>query len=225
MSETISNEDWEGRRPEDLLARVFELYGTDAALSCSFGGTSGMVLLDMAARVFPRVRVTTLDTDFLFPETYALIARAEAHYGITVERVRTSLSPEAQADQFGEALWESDSDACCRIRKVEPMREAMAGLKAWITGIRRDQSPTRRETPAVTWDDKFSLVKVNPLVAWTEKDVWAYIVENDVPYNPLHDQGYASIGCTHCTRPIQIGEDLRAGRWSGSAKLECGLHK
>jgi phosphoadenosine phosphosulfate reductase len=221
----ILQEDWEGRSPEALLARVLGHFGRDAALSCSFGGTSGMVLLDMAARIAPDVRILTLDTSFLFPETYALIERVEAKYGIRVERVKTEVTPEEQAAQYGEALWERDPDACCRIRKVEPMRKATEGLRAWITGIRRDQSPTRRDTPAVKWDEKFNLVKVNPLVAWTEKDVWGYITSHDVPYNALHDQNYASIGCTHCTRPIQIGEDIRAGRWAGKGKLECGLHK
>ena len=225
MADSILDEDWEGRSPEALLARVLGEYGRDAALSCSFGGTSGMVLLDMAVRVAPDVRILTLDTEFLFPETYALIERVEERYGIAVERVKTGVTPEAQAAQYGEALWERDPDLCCRIRKVEPMRAATEGLRAWITGIRRDQSPTRRDTPAVKWDDKFHLVKVNPLVSWTEKDVWAYLVAHEVPYNALHDQQYASIGCTHCTRPIQLGEDIRAGRWAGKGKLECGLHK
>lgn len=225
MADSILDEEWEGKAPEALLARVLDEYGGQAALSCSFGGTSGMVLLHMAARIAPGLRVLTLDTDFLFPETYALIERVEAEYGIAVERVKTSITPEEQAARHGERLWERDPDLCCRIRKVEPMREATKGLRAWITGIRRDQSPTRRDTPAVKWDDKFGLVKVNPLVRWTEKDVWAYLAAHDVPYNPLHDRQYASIGCTHCTRPIQAGEDMRAGRWAGAGKLECGLHK
>jgi len=223
--EAILQEDWEGRAPEDLLARVFGEYGPAVALSCSFGGTSGMVLLDMAVRVYPAVRVLTLDTGFLFPETHDLITRSEERYGIKVERILPEMTPEQQAAAHGEALWQRDPDACCRIRKVEPMHRAMDGLKAWVTGIRRDQSPTRRDTPAVKWDSGFGLLKVNPLVAWTEKDVWAYIVEHGVPYNALHDQGYASIGCTHCTRPIVSGEDLRAGRWAGRQKTECGLHR
>ncbi len=224
---TVPNLDaaaWEGLEPSEVLRRVFAEYGRDAALSCSFGGTSGMVLVDMAAKVFPDVRVVTLDTDFLFPETYDLITRVEAKYGITVERVKTAVTPAAQAEQYGDELWARDPDACCNIRKVEPMREAMAGLKAWITGIRRDQSATRANTPVARWDPKFSLVKFAPLAAWTERDVWTYIVVNEVPYNPLHDQGYASIGCTHCTKPIQIGQDLRDGRWAGTGKTECGLH-
>lgn len=224
MSDALVYE-YRERTPQEHLAAVFAAYGDTAALSCSFGGTSGMVLLDMAVRIHPTVRVITLDTGFLFPETHALIARAEQRYGIIVEAVRPLLSPLAQADQHGDALWERDPDACCRMRKVEPMRAAMAGLRAWITGVRRDHSPTRRDTPVVKWDDTFGLMKVNPLVAWTEKDVWAYIMANDVPYNTLHDAGYASIGCTHCTRPIQAGEDIRAGRWSGTGKTECGLHR
>lgn len=213
------------RTPQEHLAATFEAHGAAAALSCSFGGTSGMALLDMAVKIYPAVRVITLDTGFLFPETLDLIDRAEARYGITVERIRPRLTPEEQAREHGDALWARDPDACCRIRKVEPMREAMAGLKAWITGVRRDQSPTRADTPVVKWDPAFGLLKVNPLVAWTEKDVWTYLMANGVPYNPLHDTGYASIGCTHCTRSIRAGEDMRAGRWSGSAKTECGLHR
>lgn len=225
MTHSILDEDWEGRAPEALLERILGEYGRDAALSCSFGGTSGMVLVDMAAHITRDIRILTLDTDFLFAETYALIERVEQRYGVTVERVKTSVTPEDQAARYGERLWERDPDLCCRIRKVEPMREATNGLGAWITGIRRDQSPTRRDTPAVKWDEKFGLVKVNPLVGWTEKEVWAYLMAHDVPYNPLHDRQYASIGCTHCTRPIQQGEDIRAGRWAGTGKLECGLHK
>lgn len=224
MTDTLLAENWEARAPEETLARVLNIFGRDAALSCSFGGPTGMVLLDMAVRVAPEVRVITLDTGFLFPETYALIEQVEERYGIRVERSVPALTAAEQADRHGEALWERDPDACCAIRKVEPMAAAMNGLKAWITGIRRDQSPTRKDTPIVRWDGKFGLLKVAPLAAWTEKQVWSYIVEHEVPYNPLHDSGYPSLGCTHCTRPIQIGEDLRAGRWSGRQKTECGLH-
>jgi phosphoadenosine phosphosulfate reductase len=220
----ILDDNLEILEPQEILGRVFAEFSGDAALSCSFGGPTGMVLLDMAAKVYPRARVVTLDTGFLFPETYALIEEVERRYGIAVERVKPAISPEEQAALHGDRLWERDPDACCRIRKVEPMAEGMKGLRAWITGIRRDQSPTRAGTPIARWDEKFGLVKVAPLATWSEADVWTYINVHQVPYNPLHDQSYASIGCTHCTRPIQIGEDLRAGRWSGRGKTECGLH-
>ncbi|HEY3267242.1 MAG TPA: phosphoadenylyl-sulfate reductase [Armatimonadota bacterium] len=228
MIELLNNDqpapNWEGLRAEQILERTLAEFGRDAALSCSFGGPSGMALVHMAARMDPSVRVITLDTGFLFPETYDLIQRVEAKYGISVERAAPALSPDEQSEWYGDALWKTDPDACCRIRKVEPMREATKGLRAWVTGIRRDQSETRRNTPIARWDEKFGLLKVAPLAAWTEADVWTYVMANDVPYNPLHDRQYASIGCTHCTRPIQIGEDLRAGRWAGAAKTECGLH-
>ena len=128
-----------------------------------------------------------------------------------------------RGEQHGEALWERDPDLCCDLRKVEPTRTALEGKRAWISGLRRDQVG-RDTTPAVLWDEKFELVKVNPLVNWDEKRIWAYIFEHEVPYNPLHDRGYPSIGCTNCTRAVRPGEDPRAGRWSGSDKLECGLH-
>jgi phosphoadenosine phosphosulfate reductase len=168
--------------------------------------------------------VFTLDTDFLFPETYALIDTIEKQYGLEVERTRPEYTPEAQAEKFGAALWGSHPDQCCNIRKVEPLKKHLSGLQAWVTGVRRDQAPTRANTKKLEWDAKFGLVKLNPLADWTSPQVWDYIRENSVPYNPLHDQNYPSIGCTYCTRPVMPGEDPRAGRWSGFNKTECGLH-
>ena len=148
----------------------------------------------------------------------------EERYRIKVERTHPELTPEAQAEKFGAALWASNPNQCCDIRKVEPLKKYLASLQAWVTGIRRDQAPTRANTRKLEWDAKFGLVKLNPLADWTWTQVWDYIKENDVPYNPLHDQNYPSIGCTYCTRPVQPGEDPRAGRWSGTGKIECGLH-
>jgi phosphoadenosine phosphosulfate reductase len=136
-----------------------------------------------------------------------------------------SLAMEDQSRLYGDELWKSDPNQCCNIRKVQPLTTALAPLRAWITGIRREQAPTRANAGLVEWDGKFGLVKVSPLATWTSEDVWKYIAENDVPYNQLHDQGYPSIGCTHCTRQVMPGEDPRAGRWSGNDKIECGLHK
>jgi phosphoadenosine phosphosulfate reductase len=158
----------------------------------------------------------TLDTGVLFPETYALWRRLEARYGVTIRAVR--------ADNPAPELWKRDPDACCEQRKVRPLREALAGFDAWITAIRRDQTPERAHAQVVEHDAKFGLVKVNPLVAWTHDDVWAHIYRHDVPYNPLHERGYPSIGCAPCTSAIVPGENLRAGRWRGAAKKECGLH-
>jgi phosphoadenosine phosphosulfate reductase len=129
-----------------------------------------------------------------------------------------------QAAEYGEALWERDPDRCCELRKVIPQRELLKGFDAWITGLRRDQASTRKTTPVVARDNKFGIAKIAPLARWDERDVWRYIYEHDVPYNQLHDRGYPSIGCTNCTRTVAPGEDPRAGRWSGFAKTECGLH-
>jgi phosphoadenosine phosphosulfate reductase len=206
----------------ELLHWGLAEFGQSLALASSFGAED-VVLIDMASRI-SNFRIFTLDTDFLFPETYALIGQIEARYGITVERARPQLAPEAQAAQYGPALWTSRPDACCQLRKVEPLKKKLADLAAWVTGIRRDQAPTRANTRKLEWDSKFGLVKLNPIADWNWSQVWDYIRANHVPYNPLHDHDYPSIGCTYCTRPVQPGEDPRAGRWSGFAKTECGLH-
>jgi phosphoadenosine phosphosulfate reductase len=166
-----------------------------------------------------------LDTNVHFKETYETRDRLEQHYGVKFIQVLPKLTLEEQAQQHGEELWKTDPNACCNIRKVEPLTGILAKYDAWITGIRRDQAPTRANAKKVEYDVKFGLVKFNPLAAWTSEDVWNYIRANNVIYNPLHDQNYPSIGCEHCTRPVQPGEDPRAGRWSGFEKTECGLHK
>ena len=215
----------EGRAPEDILAWALRTYRRRITLACSFGGPSGMVLLDMVMRLDRRVPVFYLDTDLLFPETYALVEEVSRRYNIAPIAVRPGLSVGTQAARHGEALWARDPDRCCELRKVTPQREALARYDAWITGLRRDQSATRRATPVAQWDEKFGLAKINPLAAWSERDVWRYLAEHGVPYNRLHASGYPSIGCIHCTRPLADGEeDLRAGRWSGFEKTECGLH-
>ncbi len=140
-------------------------------------------------------------------------------------QVKSKLSPAEQATQFGEALWLRDPDQCCSLRKVEPLTRILAKYAAWITGIRRDQSPTRANAGVVEWDAKFGLVKFNPLATWSWEQVWEYIRTNDVPYNALHDQHFPSIGCTHCTAPVMPGDDPRSGRWKSSTKTECGLHR
>lgn len=192
------------------------------AIASSFGAED-VVLIDLGARA-GGTRVFTLDTDFLFPETYALIERIESRYGVTVERCRAPLTPAEQARELGDALWASRPDLCCNLRKVEPLAAKLAELRGWITGIRREQAPTRAGARKIEWDARFGLVKLNPLADWTWSDVWSYVHEHDLPYNPLHDAGFPSVGCTHCTRAVAPGEDLRAGRWAGMAKTECGLH-
>ena len=208
---------------EELLNWAFDEFQQEVAIASSFGAED-VVLIDIVSRLQNPFAVFTLDTDFLFPQTYQLIEQVEQRYGIRVEKLRSALTPNEQADHYGEALWGREPDRCCRLRKVEPHKRKLAGLRAWITGVRRDQSPTRLHTRKLEWDEKFGLFKLNPLVDWSSQQVWDYIRANDVPYNPLHDQNYPSIGCTHCTRPVVPGEDSRAGRWSAFAKTECGLH-
>lgn len=209
--------------PERALRWAFETFGDRVAISSAFGA-EGMVLIDMASRLQKDFRLFTIDTEFLFPETYNLMDRIEERYGISIERVYSVLSPEEQEQAHGAALWSRNPDACCNLRKVEPLRRKLSGLGAWITSIRRDQTSARSSASRVEWDSKFGLMKINPIVDWTSKQVWRYIHDHDVPYNELHDQNYPSIGCTHCTRAVGPGEDPRAGRWPGFAKTECGLH-
>ena len=216
----IAAEAW---RPDRVLAWAFHTFGEAAAISSAFGA-EGMVLIDMASRVRRHFRLFTLDTEFLFPETYNLMDRVEEKYGITIEKVYPLLSPEEQERAHGAALWQRNPDECCNLRKVEPLRRKLGELKAWITSIRRDQTAARAGVRKIEWDEKFGLVKINPVADWSSKQVWQYIRQHDVPYNALHEQSYPSIGCTHCTRAVRPGEDPRAGRWAGSSKTECGLH-
>jgi phosphoadenosine phosphosulfate reductase len=213
-------EDWS---PQQLLSWAFERFGDDIAISSAFG-SEGMVLIDMASRVHPGFRLFTLDTEFLFPETYSLMDQIEDRYGVEIEKVYSLLSPEEQARVYGPSLWNRNPDLCCELRKVESLRRKLRELRAWITSIRRDQTSVRAHARKIEWDRKFSLVKINPIADWTSEQVWSYIHQHQVPYNPLHDRNYPSIGCTHCTRAIRPGEDPRAGRWPGFRKTECGLH-
>jgi phosphoadenosine phosphosulfate reductase len=187
-------------------------------------GPEGCVILHMLAEIEPRVYVFNLDTGYQFKETLELRERIAKRYGIEVDFKRAATSVEAYETQHGGPLYQKNPDQCCFDRKVTVLREAVVGWKAWMSGIRRDQSADRAGVPIVAWDKKFGLVKVSPLANWTKQDVWKLITEHNIPYNPLHDQGYTSIGCWPCTRAVMFGEDERAGRWSGTAKSECGLH-
>jgi phosphoadenosine phosphosulfate reductase len=209
--------------PQRTLTWAYQTFGNGVAISSAFGA-EGMALIDMASRLRKDFRLFTVDTEFLFPETYSLMDRIEAKYGVTIEKVYPALSPEEQERAHGAALWSRNPDLCCSLRKVEPLRRKLSELSAWITSIRRDQTSARAGARRVEWDANFGLVKINPIVDWTSRQVWRYIHDHDVPYNQLHDQDYPSIGCTHCTRAVRPGEDPRAGRWPGFAKTECGLH-
>jgi phosphoadenosine phosphosulfate reductase len=221
---TTWNDEVEGREPQAVLRWASERFQPGLTLACSFGGPSGMVLLDMVMAIDRAVEVFYLDTDFLFPETYALRDACERKYNFKSIGYKSLLTVEQQTARFGEALWLRDPDACCALRKVEPNERALEGKTAWISGIRRDQSATRRDMRVVEWDEKFGLVKLNPLAAWTEDQVWDYIRDKQVPYNVLHEQNYPSIGCTNCTKPVAPGDDPRSGRWQGFEKTECGIH-
>ncbi|MBF8377945.1 phosphoadenylyl-sulfate reductase [Alicyclobacillus mali] len=214
---------YEDAQPEDILREALRRV-PNITFACSFGAED-MVILDMLMSIDPQADVFYLDTNVLFPETYELIEQAVAKYGIpNLHQVLPKLTLAEQAAQYGDALWSRNPNQCCKIRKVEPLADFLVGYDGWITGIRREQAPTRRNAKVFEWDAKFNIIKVNPLVRWTEKDVWNYIVERGVPYNPLHDRNYPSIGCLHCTRPVKPGEDPRSGRWAGFDKTECGLH-
>ena len=210
-------------RPEEVLRWAFANFRGDVAMASGFG-VEGMALIDIASRVHPSFRVFTLDTEFLFPETYDLMDRVEKRYDIKIEKVLSTLTPEEQEREYGAALWSRDPDKCCGLRKVEPLRTKLTELRAWITAIRRDQTSARASARKVEWDAKFQLLKINPIADWTSPMVWSYALKHNIPYNPLHDKNYPSIGCTHCTRAVRPGESARAGRWSGSDKVECGLH-
>ncbi len=218
---------FESQQPQDVLKEAIKRYAPKIVVACSFGAED-VVLVDMVHRIDPTIPLFYLDTDFLFPETYATRDRIVQRYALKpaqVIQVQSLLTPDQQAVQHGPALWSTEPDRCCQLRKVEPLTRVLKGYNAWITGIRRDQSPTRANAGLIEWDSKFQLVKVNPLARWTWADVWTYIKVYEVPYNPLHDQNYPSIGCTHCTAPVAPGEDPRAGRWKTFTKTECGLHK
>jgi phosphoadenosine phosphosulfate reductase len=203
---------------EEILSLVLREFPGRVSLACSFQKEES-VLLDMLLSQDRDARVFALDTHVLFPETYSVWREVEKRYGIAVE-VFEGPSLGRQAAIHGDALWERKPDLCCSIRKVAPLARALEGLDCWITGLRRDQSPTRADAPKLGWDETHELWKANPLADWDDARVRAYIAERELPYNKLHDAGYSSIGCTHCTQP---GEG-REGRWSGLAKVECGLH-
>jgi phosphoadenosine phosphosulfate reductase len=194
------------------------------AISTAFG-PEGCALAAMAVQIKPDIKVFTVDTDFLFPESIALREKFVEKYHLNLEVMRGKVSLEEQNAKYGLNLWQRDTDQCCALRKVEPTDRALHGLDAWIAGIRRDQSPTRAGIDVVEYYERPDgpLYKINPLYQWTRKDTWDYLLNNDVPYNPLLDTGYKSIGCWPCTQPVDADGDERAGRWGGQ-KLECGIH-
>lgn len=214
---------FEGQPPEVILRWGLEHFAPQIALATAFG-PEGVALMHLLTTLDRTATVFYLDTDLFFPETYALRDQLQERLGVTFTRVTTDLALDAQAAEYGPALWARDPDQCCRLRKVEPLRRYLATQQAWISAIRRDQTPQRANAGLVEWDAKHGLVKLNPLANWTHDDVWAYLYLHDLPTNPLHAQGYPSIGCWPCTHPVAAGADPRSGRWAGSTKTECGIH-
>lgn len=214
--------DFESHEPQAIVRWAVETFGEGLSVGASFGGASGMAILHMVAALKPNVHVFVLDTDYLFEETQETMRRTIPALGLTNLNVyKSALTHEEQAAKYGSALWMRDPDLCCEIRKIQPNRVALEGKTAWVSGLRRDQSEGRADTQIVSWNEKFGVVKLNPLANWTEKQTWGYILANNIPYNPLLDQGYTSIGCYNCTMP---GVQGRSGRWQGFEKDECGLH-
>lgn len=214
----------QGRHPREVLQWAVESFYPKLTMATAFG-PEGCVILHLLSEIEPRVRVFNLDTGYQFAETLELRDRIAERYGIEVEMVRADTTvPEYEAENGG-PVYTHSPDRCCHARKIVPLRKAIVGYDAWVSAIRGDQSRDRARAKLVGFDEKFGLVKVNPLLSWTKRDVWAFVVTNKVPYNPLHDQGYPSIGCWPCTKAVGVGEsDERAGRWAGQAKTECGLH-
>ncbi|MEO1270902.1 MAG: phosphoadenylyl-sulfate reductase [Myxococcota bacterium] len=218
-----ANRHLDSAHPQEVIAWAVETFGDGLTLGTSFG-VSGMALIDLALEIEPNLDIFYVDTGLFFEETYTLIARAEDHFGRGFRQVTPVQNIHEQALEHGDALWSSNPDQCCHLRKVVPLRQAVAGRTGWMTAVRRDQSPSRANTQVVRWNRSFQAVKLAPLAQWTERDVWRHVISRGVPYNSLHDQDYPSIGCAPCTRPVREGEDARAGRWSGRAKTECGIH-
>lgn len=213
---------FETSSPQEIVRWAVDTFGDGLSVGASFGGASGMAILHMVASLKPNVHVFVLDTGYLFEETHENMRQAIPALGLeNVNVYKSKLTHEEQAREYGSALWMRDPDLCCELRKIEPNHRALEGKTAWIAGLRRDQSESRGNTPIVSWNQKFGVVKINPLANWDEKQTWAYILKHKIPYNPLLDHGYSSIGCYNCT---VAGIQGRAGRWQGFDKDECGLH-
>jgi len=208
----------------DILKWAYQEYNDDIVYACSFGA-EGIVMIDLIHKVNKKATIIFLDTGLHFSETYELIDQVKQKYPtLNIKMVKPKLNLEEQAEKYGDQLWKKDPNLCCQIRKVAPLKEALSGAKAWISGLRREQSPLRSKTQYINKDDKFKNIKICPLIHWKWDEILTYIDLNKLPYNPLHDQGYPSIGCAPCTQPVSDHTDSRAGRWVGQNKSECGLH-
>ncbi len=213
----------ESSSPQQILEYAVERFAPNFTMATAFG-PEGMTIIHMLSKIAPETPIFNLDTGYQFQETLDLRERVKEKYGIEVEYKLPDTTVEQYEAMHGGPLYKTNPNQCCFDRKLRVLHEAAKGKHAWASAIRRDQSPDRAKAPIVGWDRKFQLVKVSPLANWTKKEVWSLINDEDIPYNPLHDQGYSSVGCFPCTRAVQPGEDERAGRWSGFKKTECGLH-
>ena len=220
-----ANRELSAAGPHEVLRWAVKQFQPRLMMATAFGA-EGCSIIHMLAGIDPTVTMINLETGYQFAETLELRERIKARYGIEVEYVRPDQTVAEYEAEHGGPLYEMRPDQCCYDRKIRPLREAVTRINplAWVSAIRKDQTADRAVAGVVQWDPKFGLVKVNPLYNWTKKDVWAFVMKHDVPYNPLHDQGYPSIGCEPCTRAVRPGEDDRAGRWAGKVKKECGLH-
>jgi phosphoadenosine phosphosulfate reductase len=218
-----ANRQLEGASAPEILRWGVQRFFPRLTMATAFGA-EGNCIIHLLAEIEPRVRIFNLETGYQFKETLETRERLRERYGIEVEYIRPELTVAEYEKEHGGPLYNSFSDQCCHDRKSVPLRKALIGYDAWISAIRKDQTKDRAKAAIIQWDAKFGLVKINPLLEWTKKDVWNFIAKNDVPYNPLHDQGYPSIGCWPCTRAVTDGEDDRSGRWFGTVKKECGLH-
>ncbi|MGG4168141.1 phosphoadenylyl-sulfate reductase [Rossellomorea vietnamensis] len=208
----------------NVLKWTYDHYGEDVVYACSFG-IEGIVLIDLISKVQPQANIVFLDTEVHFKETYEIIEKVKETYpGLTIQMKKPQLTLKEQAEAYGDKLWETKPNQCCQIRKLDPLKETLSKGHAWISGLRREQSPTRRDVEFINKDEKFQSVKICPLIHWTWKEIWRYVHKQNLSYNALHDQGYPSIGCFHCTTPAIDVNDLRSGRWKGKGKTECGLH-
>ena len=217
------SKEFESRSVEDILVWAISQFAPRIAMTSSFG-TEGIVLIDHLAKIGLKLPVIYLDTGYHFAATTELKDQLQERYDLEIIVQQAELSVAEQARVHGGNLYERDSNACCRMRKVEPLKQALSQLDAWVVALRRDQSPSRANIQIVEWNAKHELVKLHPLAAWTRKDIWAYTLNHKLPYNRLYDEDYSSIGCWPCTNKVSVGEHERSGRWTGQGKLECGIH-
>lgn len=209
----------------DVLKWAYQQYGDNIVYACSFGA-EGIVLIDLISKVKKDATITFLDTGLHFKETYELIEKVKAKYSmLNIKLIKPDITVAEQNELHGNELWKSAPDQCCSIRKLKPLEAELSQFQAWISGLRREQSPTRAHVQFVNKDKRFQSIKVCPLIHWSWDEIWMYIRLHKLDYNELHDRNYPSIGCENCTSPVADGGDSREGRWANSGKTECGLHQ